>query len=617
MAAPDPNIIRREAYLLNADEAQVVKFLELEVGESVAEAAVLRNDAAIEQLIKGDVSKARSLGRQAVSILASAAEPIGKALAVTDIAGRQELYLRSRGKAATPRTPAPPGTPPLPPSRGDDDLPAYLKLPFREAVAAMRERVPEMVFDASEVEAVYRRGGFAVAKAVDLETVKKAQQLVVRAVETGADADEMYRLGRSAGWTDGYSETVFRTNVKTATGAGRQMLAMSDELEGFLAAWRYVAVGDTDTRSNHNAMDGFMASVRNPVWRVWLPPNGFNCLLPGTRVAGAFVAASRARYSGQAVKLRTADGVTLAVTANHPVLTGRGWIAAQHVRDGDYLLRHAGGVQGLDGAAEDPVPPPLVAGRAVHNQKMPALVENVFDTFAAGGVASLSRSSPLDFHGDARAFQSDVDVVLAYGHFPNDSDTGGLQGGNDVGLAFPVPPARLSVASGGVRDAVLRRADRSSRRVPSPTALLRDTFGGVGSGFDRRPLQPFRVGATARLNLMLDKHPTDDGARDAERFGQRLLALSREIRPDKCIGVEMFDFTGHVFDLQTPTGWLFANGLVASNCRCAVAEITIDDARDMGRLDAAGRFKDDPLRDVMPDPGFDHSPAAQAGYPGR
>lgn len=63
------------------------------------------------------------------------------------------------------------------------------------------------------------------------------------------------------------------------------------------------------------------------------------CVAGDTRVSGVGVSfAARRRYRGEMIELTTASGRVLSVTAQHPVLTRRGWVAADGVHEGDDLV---------------------------------------------------------------------------------------------------------------------------------------------------------------------------------------------------------------------------------------------------------------------------------------
>lgn len=44
-----------------------------------------------------------------------------------------------------------------------------------------------------------------------------------------------------------------------------------------IAYLQYVTMDDPRVRSNHLQMHGVIRPVNDPVWRIWWPPNGYNC----------------------------------------------------------------------------------------------------------------------------------------------------------------------------------------------------------------------------------------------------------------------------------------------------------------------------------------------------
>ncbi|HYE59181.1 MAG TPA: Hint domain-containing protein, partial [Rhodothermales bacterium] len=118
---------------------------------------------------------------------------------------------------------------------------------------------------------------------------------------------------------------------------------------------------------------------------------GYTCILPGQELQGKITGASKARYSGKAIEIRTASGARLAVTANHPVLTVVGFVAAGDLREGHHLLRYLGGVE-PDAGSE-------------HIENALALVDDVFQAILAISGPLLPtdhrRCLPFEFHGDA------------------------------------------------------------------------------------------------------------------------------------------------------------------------------------------------------------------------
>lgn len=531
---------------------------------------------------------------------------IPSVLAVADMNGRDAFLSKQEARVG-----APVGTEPLPASSADADLPAYLKLPFRDAIASIASRRPQLVEASSDVEDVYRKYGFTVARSTSIDFVKQVQRKIARSMLDGTDGLKQLRDDfEQEGLGRGYAETVYRTNVKTATSAGRQVQAMHPDTD--IIAWLYVAIGDTDTRSNHMIMNGFMASVRNPIWQIWTPPNGFNCFLPGTQVEGRFVAGSKAFYSGAAIEINTARGYRLRVTPNHPILTDQGWLPAKTLREGDNLFSHARQVNGVNRAADSSVSTPLVLRRNIDDQQAPALIEDVFETMAAQGVGPrLASSTPLDFHGDAGGFQGQVHVVRADGVLPDEGRALTTHEGYDLGFQFDerLPLATLQRLSPSL--ALRRRNFTPSGSVPRSSALTLDRF---GISFDLSPLYDLGLGSSPNWDAAPLKTLFENTSSHARFVRELLQAFAGQILSDKIVKVRDFDFTGHVFDLQSDVGYMVSNGVVCSNCRCGQEEITIDEARRLGRLRRDGTFVDDKDRGVMPDPGFTNSPASYVGY---
>lgn len=72
-------------------------------------------------------------------------------------------------------------------------------------------------------------------------------------------------------------ETVFRTNVQTAYGAGHWEKLNDPLLADMFPCYRYSAVMDSQTRDTHRVMHGFIARRDDQIWNEWWPPNGFRC----------------------------------------------------------------------------------------------------------------------------------------------------------------------------------------------------------------------------------------------------------------------------------------------------------------------------------------------------
>lgn len=56
---------------------------------------------------------------------------------------------------------------------------------------------------------------------------------------------------------------------------------------------------------------------------------------------------------------------------------------------------------------------------------------------------------------------------------------------------------------------------------------------------------------------------------------------------DDVVKVRRFDWSGHVYDLQSTKGWLLSSGIVTSNCRCRLAYVPLAELvrRGLARAD--------------------------------
>ena len=175
------------------------------------------------------------------------------------------------------------------------DEPTQTLLPrvtFDEALQDMVERAPVTLVDAAErtaqrIAQLYSEDAvMAFVRSAEESVTSEAQKFIERALRDGVPEGEAgQRLAmrvddirvQSRAWSEGYARMVFRTNINTAISAGRFRQAQDPDIQEVAPAFRFDAVGDGDTRDNHDAADGLIMSVSNPEWRKIAPPLGYNC----------------------------------------------------------------------------------------------------------------------------------------------------------------------------------------------------------------------------------------------------------------------------------------------------------------------------------------------------
>lgn len=324
------------------------------------------------------------------------------------------------------------------------------------------------------------------------------------------------------------------------------------------------------------------------------------CFPAGTIVSGPELdAASRRWYEGELVTLTTASGQELSLTANHPVLTGRGWVPANLVKEGDEVFRSTR----PEGASALIVPD--------HDQ-VPALVEDVWSAFSVNGLDAMP-TAPEDFHGDGqhgevhiaysdRALRNRVDTSLdqhvheqafpggiasALGFNPQRatqfvnrgslSHPGGLIRGHNLGLALAGSHGFISHDSSFTHAAALNA--RSLNALPDRTArhavltgereLAGTAFVGGNDGVDRK--------GDARTHW--DAPTLSDQLEQSAgytRVGLDLLKrLAGQVEPDRVVFSRSVNFSGHVYSPSSSEGWLSANSLIVSNCDCVHVASTV------------------------------------------
>lgn len=156
--------------------------------------------------------------------------------------------------------------------------------PFAEAIAAFRQKVPLPTKAWTDLWEGQHARAFVVAGANRDEIVADFQDAIGKALEEGRTKADFQKdfdaIVAKHGWSykgqRGWrSETIFRTNVRSAYAAGRY--EQQQRLAKRRPWLRYVATLDNRTRPEHRAWHGTLLRFDDPWWQTHYPPNGFNC----------------------------------------------------------------------------------------------------------------------------------------------------------------------------------------------------------------------------------------------------------------------------------------------------------------------------------------------------
>ena len=81
----------------------------------------------------------------------------------------------------------------------------------------------------------------------------------------------------------------------------------------------------------------------------------------------------------------------------------------------------------------------------------------------------------------------------------------------------------------------------------------------------------------SNIDTGINKVSPDHSIRDSKAVSDAFNRSSGVVFADDVVSVEVFDFCGHVYDLQEDSGLMYANSIMVSNCLCNQTSILVDD----------------------------------------
>ena len=288
--------------------------------------------------------------------------------------------------------------------------------------------------------------------------------------------------------------------------------------------------GAQTLRLEHSIHDGEFVTVRvkgsvdDAIADGFMHPNAVLGDQPIT-MHGAVESAVRSRYNGPAYRIMTRSGRSFTVSPNHPVLTGRGWLPAQGVREGDEMVRTG------FGEATGPT-------ANVELDHVPSGTAEMFDALAARGALSRVAVAGDDLHGDAVWCEREVDVVVPHDGLLVEVDAPFAEHRCEPDLVLPDVQSSLVAGLGA---------------------------GGLaGDGVD---------GAAPVLGSLADRDPAglepsaDGRLGDVVDVGEVLARHPGVVVADEVVGVERDWFHGWAYDFQTSERAYSLDSLLIHNCR--------------------------------------------------
>lgn len=500
------------------------------------------------------------------------------------------------------------------------------------------------------VEAATHAKAFTVARVAALDVLQDIKTAVDKALSDGTTFAEFQQrlmpLLKTKGWWGKDPETgaqlgsphrlstIFRTNLQTSymEGRWRGIMENVDDRPWF----QYVAILDSRTRPMHRLLNGKVFRYDDPFWRRIRPPISWNCFLPDTEITGCVEYGLKSFYSGKAIKITTRSGMSLSVTPNHPIYTSRGWVSADKITKSDHLIRNTDRIDGVTHSLS-----------LVNNQQSPTIAEQLFESMTTNGLRIVD-VSPFKLNGNLNRGNAKVYVAAMNSHLMDGWDASLVQfikdwilinAGNrsavsqketssatvtdsgavdvvdfedslDVGLGVTQGARNPGAGQVGMFVEIANHCFQSiiSSRGSSPgfTALSNNS---IPVRFHCGPFNGFRFGSGSDSDSVLSKNTIENVPTASRLFSQLIKACPGLIARDEVIEIVEFDFSGHVYDFQTETGIIFANGLMVHNCRCRFRALSDADLQRKGITpeSGAGRISQ---QDVMAQ-GY---PQPQASY---
>ena len=288
------------------------------------------------------------------------------------------------------------------------------------------------------------------------------------------------------------------------------------------------------------------------------PENAINCFIPTVSIRGRITMGLKAWYSGQVRQIKTRSGNVLTVTPNHPVLTKHGFWPAKQLEKGVYLVSYKEQI------------PDHFAGLSFDNeQDSPPSSMQVFNALIDRGRVGTAKVMSHDLHGDAARCDGQVQVVRADSILLADSQTTFMEDISQL-ILHNAPSKQFSFHGDCPSDLAFKGIRLAPATVPSGSHLPLHE-GRVN--LELLPFEQFCGASPTYWDAHLVKPAGQDRAGDAAFLAQLFERYTSQISLDEIIEIRDYQFSGHVYDFQTTGGWIIAENILCSNCRCATIPV--------------------------------------------
>ena len=280
---------------------------------------------------------------------------------------------------------------------------------------------------------------------------------------------------------------------------------------------------------------------------VTAPAQEINCFPSGSRIpfADGVEKAYRRRFDGELSKLITSSGKTLSATPNHPILTPKGWVPIGSLKVGDEVLE----------ASDEHVD--VLENH--YDGAMPCIAD-IFDAVSKIGVKSTGDGQLHQFHGDGA--EGDVDIVNAAWTLPLGFDAFAQKKLQKFWLTVPDPTNAALRTFSSLIQRCLRIASCivGSARQAFAACIA---FAGHSDSVGIAATSDLPASISDKIDDNLVRHASM--LRDSKNAGATIMSGAKRATVVENV---RGNYSGHVYNLQTISGWYIANGIFVHNCRC-------------------------------------------------
>lgn len=445
---------------------------------------------------------------------------------------------------------------------------------------------------------------------------QRIARIIIDGISKGYDRVMIAReLRNELGATKAQAKRIART--EGARVATESNMAAFEELGEMVLGYLIHSVLDERTRPQHRARNGTIyykepTGNQKSVSEMPRPPIesdgsiawNCRCVTAESYVHGHINSIIRTNYAGQFLEIRTRSGAKLVVTANHPIATDKGFVPANCLNKGSYVV--SDGIR----AAKFPIN---------INDSIPTIKE-MFETLAvANGLHTIRRiPTALEFHGDGAFINSEISIVWANRRLMGKADPDCLHGfrKNDLvrgaslamgihnlqcpfGISHPRPFDTLSIGRPTHLNTSVEKhsikAELLSSSVISPTGnaklfgkdiqgitgqISSDNFGG-GFSFGETPSQPFRFHFRPDRDAIFNEASPDNLVTSGEFISQLVDRHASQIAFDEVISINRFFMTTHVYSIDSGIGYYMGSdssvSIVQGNCYLSPVFEELDD----------------------------------------